>query len=149
MLFTWLVLVSAFTFVEAFILPLLVVDAPRFVEAVLGIFSGQPGEMDLGLLAAAGPLSGVLYILGALGFGVATIRAGVLPRGAGGLLVVAALAPLAVSVLPHSFQRIAAVPMGLSLLWLGLALWWERRVEVTGSVHDRDSGEVDSKRWSA
>ncbi|WP_221090921.1 hypothetical protein [Deinococcus aquaedulcis] len=119
----WLVLVAAFTFVETFVLPLLVTDAPGFVESFLRIFSGHAGPVNLGALAAAAPLSGALYMLGGLLLGLATWRAGVLPRGAGLLMMVAAFAPLMVLPLPHPLHRLAALPMGLSLLWLGVALW--------------------------
>ena len=37
----WLVLVPGFTFFEAFILPLLAIDAPTFAEGFLGIFTGS------------------------------------------------------------------------------------------------------------
>jgi hypothetical protein len=30
-------------------------------------------------------------------------------------------------VLPHTLVRSAALPMGLALVWLGYALWAERR----------------------
>ena len=75
-----------FTFVEAFILPLLATEAPKFVEGFLGIASGSAGEMNLGALAAVYALVGVLYMLGGLLFGIATFRAGILPRWAAGLL---------------------------------------------------------------
>ena len=69
----------------------------------------------------------VLYMLGGLLFGIATFRAGILPRWAAGLLAItAALTPVA-ALLPHAVQRLAAVPMGLALAWLGYALWSERR----------------------
>jgi hypothetical protein len=32
-----------------------------------------------------------------------------------------------VSLFPHPLDRIAAVPLGLGLAWLGYALWSERR----------------------
>lgn len=124
----WLALTTAFTFVEAFILPLLATEAPRFVESVLGIFTGHSGEFNLGGLAAIGPVSGVLYMLGGLLFGIATLRAGILPRWAAGLLGFGAVASLAAAVLPHGLARLLAVPVGLGLAWLGYALWSERRL---------------------
>ena len=40
----------------------------------------------------------------------------------------ATLAPLVLSLLlPQEFIRLAAVPMGVALVWLGYALWSERR----------------------
>ena len=67
-------------------------------------------------------------MLGGVLFGVATFRAGVLPRWAAGLLVVGTLLPiLGSSLVPHPFDRIFALPVGLALAWLGYALWSERR----------------------
>ncbi|MFB9327062.1 hypothetical protein ACFFSY_14125 [Paenibacillus aurantiacus] len=120
----------AFTFVEAFILPLLPDDAPGFVEGYLGIFSGGAGEANLGVLPAVAPLAGGLYILGGLLFGVAAYRAGILPRGAAALLAFATVATLSSSLLPHPLDRLLAVPMGLALVWLGYALWSGRRGKI-------------------
>jgi hypothetical protein len=108
-------------------LPHLASAAPTFVENFLGIFNGNPGEMDLGALAAIYGLVGVLYMLGGLLFGIATLRAGILPRWAAGLLAVAAALTPAAALLPHDIQRFAAIPVGLALAWLGYALWSERR----------------------
>lgn len=72
--------------------------------------------MDLGVLAAAGPLAGVL-------FGLGTVRARVLPRPAGVSLSVSARLPVVVAVLPHAMRRVAAVPTGLGFAWLEYALW--------------------------
>lgn len=118
---------TAFTFAEAVILPLLATDAPKFVEGYLGIFSGGTSEVDLGVLPAVAAVGGVLYILGGLLFGMATLRAGILPRWAGGLLAFGAVVTLTSSLLQHPLDRILAVPMGAALAWLGYALWSERR----------------------
>ncbi|MBT2292521.1 hypothetical protein J7E73_25985 [Paenibacillus albidus] len=118
----------AFTFAEAFILPLLATDAPEFVEGYLGIFSGTASQINLGALPAAAPLAGGLYILGGLLLGIATLRASILPRRAAALLAFAAVSTLASSLLPHPLDRILAVPMGLALVWLGYALWSKRGV---------------------
>jgi hypothetical protein len=117
----------AFIFAEAFIMPPLATAAPKFVEGFFGIFNGHPIEMNLGVLPAIWGLVGISYVLGSLLLGIATFRAGVLPRWAGGLLVVAAaLTPLA-ALVPHPLNRFVAVPMGLALACLGYALWSERR----------------------
>ncbi|MFO7170632.1 MAG: hypothetical protein DIU80_021595 [Chloroflexota bacterium] len=118
---------TGYVFAEAFILPVLAPAAPAFVDSFLGIVNGSPGEMGIGALPAVYAILSILYLLGGLLFGIATFRAGVLPRWPAGLLAVAAaLTPLA-ALLPHAIQRYAAVPMGLALAWLGFALWSERR----------------------
>lgn len=69
----------------------------------------------------------MLYIAGGVLFGIASLRAGILPRWPAGLLVLAsALAPVA-ALLPLEYQPMVAVPMGLALAWLCYALWSERR----------------------
>jgi hypothetical protein len=132
---TW-ALQAAFVFAEAFILPLLATSAPQFVDAVLGnLARGQASDVNLGALPLIYQLGvGVPYMLGGLVFGLATLRAGILPRWAGGLLAVTAtLTPLA-ALLPHNIQRLAAIPMGLALAALGYALWAERRAQAAQAV---------------
>ncbi|MCC6458737.1 MAG: hypothetical protein IT328_27575 [Caldilineaceae bacterium] len=123
----WLVLQAPFTFAEATILPLLVTESPAFVEGFLGIFSGYASEVSLGVLPTLWTLTGPLYILGGLLFGIATFRAAVLSRWAGGLLAVASALTLTGALLPHEFKALVAVPVGLALAWMGYALWSERR----------------------
>jgi hypothetical protein len=125
---------TGYVFAEVFILPLLATAAPQFVSSFLGIASGDAGEMNLGALATAYALVGVLYMLGGLVFGIATFRAGVLPRWPAGLLAVTALVTPAAALLPHELQRMAAVPMGIALAWLGYSLWSERRAPVSERV---------------
>ena len=123
-----------FSFAEPLILPLLTTVAPTFVESVLGMASGAGGPMNLGALAVVYQLVSVLYLLGLLLFGIATFRARILPRWAAVLL--ASSGPLAVimSQLPHQFARFAAVPMGIALVWLGFALFNERRAPASEAV---------------
>ncbi len=120
-----------FVFAQAFILPQLATTAPAFVEGWLGIIKnpGAPVEMNLGALPVLYRLAGFAgYLIGGLLFGIATFRAGVLPRWAGGLLAVAGpLGPVAVALLPYALERYVGVPLGLALVWLGYALFSERR----------------------
>jgi len=136
-------LTIGFTFAEAFILPLLATEAPKFVEGFLGIINGSASEMNLGALPAVYTLTGLLYVLGGLLFGIATLRAGILPRWAAGLLAFAAVSPpLLASLLPHPLDRILAVPMGLALAWLGYALWPERGEQASEHVPGRTSPQL-------
>ena len=45
--------------------------------------------------------------------------------------------PVALSVLPHEFLRLAAVPVGFALAWLGYALWSERREQAAEPLAGR------------
>ena len=131
----------AFVFAETFILPLLAGTTPQFVNGYLGLFNGHPVQMDLGALPALWTLAGLLYMLGGLMFGVATFRAGILPRWAGGLMAATAvLTPLA-ALLPHAIQRYAGIPMGIVVACMGYALWTERREQASGPrAHKHDEG---------
>jgi hypothetical protein len=132
-------LLMAFIFAEAFIMPPLASVAPQFVDGFLGVAGGRTSEINLGVVPVLFALAGVLYILGGLLFGIANFRAGILPRRAAILLAATAgLTPLA-SLLPHNIQRLAAMPMGLALAWLGYALWSERRVQALESVPGKES----------
>jgi hypothetical protein len=136
-------LTMAFQFAEAFISPVLATEAPKFVHGFLGIPSGHASEINLGALPAVYTLTGLLYVLGGLLFGITTLRAGILPRWAAGLLAFGAVSPLLLaSLLPHPLDRILAVPMGLALAWLGYALWSERREKASQPVPGRASPQL-------
>jgi len=134
----------AFQFVEAFVSPLLATEAPKFVEGLLGIASRHAGGMELGALPVVYALTGIAgYLLGGLLFGIATFRAGILPRWAGALLAFAVVLPLVTSsLLPHPLDRILAVPMGLALAWLGYALWSERRAHASEPISSLGSPQL-------
>jgi len=126
----------AFHFIEAFISPVVAAVAPKFVEGLLGIVTSSSSEINLGALPAVYMVTGIAgYLLGGLLFGIATFRANILPRWAGGLLAVGTILPLLASPLvQHPYDRIFAVPVGLALVWLGYALWSERREQASEPV---------------
>jgi len=128
----------AFIFSEAFVVPLLATTAPTFVDGFFGIFNGQPVEMNLGMLPALYALTGLLYMLGGLLFGIATFRAGILPRPAAALLAVVSVLTPAAALLPHEIQRLAGMPVGIALAWLGYALWAEQRMKAAASSPQMD-----------
>jgi hypothetical protein len=139
----WFVLITGFSFVEAFILPNLATESPAFVESLLGMLTGVPSTVDLGILPMLWNISGPMYILGALLFGIATLRARVMPRWAGGLLTLAAVLIPIGGMFPHEYQaKIAMIPVGLAMVWLGYTLFTERREKVSEAV----SGKVSSQR---
>ena len=74
-------------------------------------------------LAIVGSAGALLYLGGGILFAVGVLRANVLPRWTGILLIVAALASLSAAILPHELARYAAVPMGIALVALGATLF--------------------------
>jgi len=74
-------------------------------------------------------------------FGIATFRARVLPRWAGGLLaLVAVLVPVGGMVPPEYQAKLIMIPLGLAVAWLGLALTSERRLKTSESLIDQRTG---------
>jgi hypothetical protein len=117
----------AFSFAEALILPLVVSDAPAFVENFNGLFNGEGTDGTLGALESISLVAGVLYLAGGVLFGIAVLRARILWSWGAILLIAGALiAPLA-GLVPHEVGRFAAIPVGLALIGLGLSLWSERK----------------------
>jgi hypothetical protein len=133
----------AFQFVEAAILPPLATVAPAFVEGFQGIVTGHVSEVSLGALPAVYSLTGFVgYVLGGLLFGIATLRAGILPRWAAGLLAFAAVSVIAAPLLGHPLDRVLAVPMGLALAGLGIGLFSERREQASESPSGEERRQV-------
>jgi hypothetical protein len=125
------VLTALFTFAEVTILPLLATETPTLAEGFIGIFTSSAGETNFGVLANLWTLTGTLYILGGLLFGIATFRAGILPRLAAGLLAVGSVLSPVAALLPPEHEPKVAVPVGIALAWLGYALWSERRKQAS------------------
>ena len=139
----WLVLILAFTFFEVFILPLLATEAPTFAAGFLGMFTSTASEMNLGALPTLWLLTAPLYMLGGLLFGIATFRAGILPRWAAGLLAVGTtLGPVVAALLPLEHQPKVALPVGIALAWLGYALWSEPREQISAPVPGKASPQL-------
>jgi hypothetical protein len=117
---------SGFVFTEWLVLPQLAASEPNFVDSLLGISSGASPTVDVGALSPVYTTVGILYLIGGIVFGIATVRARVLPRWPAILLAVTALLTPAAILLPHAIQRLAAIPMGIAFICLGYALWSEK-----------------------
>lgn len=118
---------AAFVFIETFLLPVLAEPVPQLVTSLLGVVNSTPGSMNLGALPAVYAVVSVCYLLGCLLVGIATLRAGILPRWPAALLAGAGpLAMIMVALLPHQLERLAAMPMGFAVIWLGYAVWAEQ-----------------------
>lgn len=128
-----LLITAAFTFVEAFIEPILAGATPAIVSGLLGMVEGAPSDFDLGALPAIYSVSSALFLGGCIVFGIATIRARILSRPAAALFAfgIIAAAPLTAAI---DTPRVAAVPIGLGLAWLGASLWSRRRSPAAGPL---------------
>src|SRR5690349_342884 len=72
---------TGYVFVEGFVLPVLSDTAPGFISSLLGMVNPKsPVTVDVGALGPIYAAIGICYMLGGLIFGIATVRAGVLPR---------------------------------------------------------------------
>ena len=126
-----------YAFAEPTILPLLAPLAPTFVASVMGMSSGAGGPVALGAFEVVFRIVSVLYLLGLVLFGIAIFRARILPRAASVLLAISGPLAAVMSLLPHQFARFAAVPMGISLIWLGYSLLTERRTPAAEPIPAR------------
>lgn len=114
---------TGYVFTELLVLPSLAGVSPELVDSFLSIVNQHPPTLDIGQFGTVYNVLGLLYLVGGILFGVATLRAGVFPRVPSLLLAVAAIVTPAAALLPHDLQRYAAVPMGIAFIWLGFALW--------------------------
>lgn len=130
---------TGYVFTELFVLPPLAAVSPELVDSFLSIVNQHPGTLDIGQFGTVYNIVGLLYLLGGILLGVATLRAGVLPRVPSALLALAALATPAAALLPHELQRYAAVPMGIAFIWLGFALWSSRRTAASGTLQPAEA----------
>jgi hypothetical protein len=100
-----------------FIFPWLTQNAPKLADG--------PSALNFFF-----PLAGLLNLIGALLFGVATIRAGILSRAATILLLVAAVLGFAANFVPlPSISSITTALTFIALAWFGYTLISKQRVE--------------------
>lgn len=138
------VLEAGVEFMGGFVLPALADDSPGYVDDLLAASTGGSASGDIGLLQTVFAVVGVCYIGGGLVFGVALFRAGVLARWAALLLAASTVSTVALTVLPESFNRPLAIPMGIALVGLGLSLH-----HLGGTVDEPSSSAVSAGRSAA
>jgi hypothetical protein len=113
--------------IAATVLPSLTDSNPGYVNDVIVASAGGAPDGDIGGLQTLFNLTGFGYMVGGLLFGIALFRAGILARWAAALLTVGTVATAALAVLPESFNRPMAVPVGIALIGLGVSLWRNHR----------------------
>ena len=105
------------------VLPTLLDSDPGYVMDVVNAAAGGTPDGDIGGMQVVLNVAGAGYILGGLLFGIALFRTAILPRWASALLAVSTVGTAALAVLPDAFNRPLAVPEGIALIGLGVALW--------------------------
>ena len=126
------------SFIEPTVLPLLTTTAPTFVESMLQLSSGTGVPTNLGSLTNVYSLASILYVLGSLLFGIAMFRARILPREAAALFAVSGpLAGTMFTLLPYHLVQLTSIPIGAAMVWLGYALFSERREKKSASLLDQ------------
>jgi hypothetical protein len=117
--FGWLGTVGFILVVTACVVIALGGLAIVFVDGVL--------KAPVGVLDSIHPVE-LLLIIGAVLFSMATMRAGLLPRGGALLIIVGALGFFGIAfagIAPEWFISVAVVLSGAGWAWLGYALWSE------------------------
>jgi hypothetical protein len=117
--------------ISAYVLPSLVNLAPGYVNDILVAAAGGTPVGDIGAMKTVLAVTGVGYMVGGLIFGIALFRARILARWASALLAVGTIATVSLAVLPESFNRPMAVPVGVALVGLGVSLWRDQRISGT------------------
>jgi hypothetical protein len=126
------------SFIEPTVLPLLTTVAPTFVESALQLSRGTGVPTNLGGLTTVYSLASILYVLGSLLFGIAMFRARILPRGAAVLLAISGpLAGTMFTLLSYQLVQLTSLPIGAAMIWLGYALFSERRGKQSASLLDQ------------
>ena len=105
------------------VLPTLLDSDPGYVMDVVNAAAGGTPDGDIGGMQVVLNVAGAGYILGGLLFGIALFRTAILPRWASALLAASTVGTAALAVLPDAFNRPLAVPEGIALIGLGVALW--------------------------
>lgn len=113
--------------IVGYVLPTLATTDPGYVQSYLDAAMGNSPAGDIGSMQVLFMITGIGYSVGGLLFGVALYRAGLLARWASALFAAGTLAALALAVLPESFSRPLAVPVGIALIGLGHSLWVRSR----------------------
>ncbi len=128
--------------IEAFVQPVIASSDPAFVQGMLDMVHGHPTDADLGVIPLVWNAASAGFLGGTLLFGAANFRAGVLSRWASAIFAVGllAMAPL-VGVIGN--PRLAAVPVGIGLAWLGYSLWAQRGRPARAPVPSAAEAQVD------
>jgi len=111
--FIGLALVAGEVFFDTYIFPILMAEVPDLLTGPLGV----------GPVTLIFQLTSAFFVLGFILFGIATLRAGILPRWGALLVTVGSLYGVGRLPIPDLVRTLGAAAFGLGLAWLGYALW--------------------------
>lgn len=126
------------------VVPSIAGTSPGYVSDVLAAATSGPVHGDIGLMSVLAALGGAGFIGGGLVFGIGVVRAGVLARWAGWLLIAGTVATATIPLLPQVNQRLFAIPPSIALIGLGWSVW--RTVGGT-SVRAEPALGMDAGAW--
>jgi hypothetical protein len=132
--------------IVATVLPVVARTDPGYVQDYLDGAMGNSPAGDIGHVPDLFMVTGMGYAVGGLLFGIALFRAGVLARWASALFAAGTVSALALSVLPESFSRPFAVPVGIALMGLGTSLWRSSRAQTGADTAPAPSAEPATVR---
>lgn len=121
--------------IEAVVQPLVASSDPEFVQGMLDMVHGHPTDADLGAIPLVWSASSAAFLGGTVLFGIANFRAGILSRWASAIFAVGLFATAPVAGLLGN-PRVAAIPVGIGLAWLGYSLWADGRRHVHAGAQE-------------
>jgi len=121
-----LVLTTFGTAIEALVQPVIASSAPAFVQGMMDMIDGRPTEADLGVIPVLWQVASASFLAGTLLFGAANFRANVLSRWASAIFAAGLVVSLPLATLV-GMPRLAALPIGFGLAWLGYSLLTRER----------------------
>jgi hypothetical protein len=115
-------LLTAFgTAIEALVQPVIASSAPAFVQGMMDMIHGHPTDADLGVIPVLWNVASACFLAGTVLFGAANFRANILSRWASAIFAAGLVVSLPIATL-IGMPRLAALPIGFGLAWLGYSL---------------------------
>jgi hypothetical protein len=124
-----LLMTAAGTAIEAFVQPVIASSSPAFVQGMMDMIERRPTQADLGFIPALWDLASAFFLGGTILFGAANFRAKILSRWASAIFAAGLAVSLPIATLV-GMPRLAALPIGLGLAWLGYSLLTHERGSV-------------------
>jgi hypothetical protein len=121
-----LLLTAAGTAIEAFVQPVIASSAPGFVQGMMDMIHGHPTDADLGAIPLLWNVASACFLAGTVLFGAANFRANILSRWASAVFAAGLVVSLPLATLV-GMPRLAALPIGFGLAWLGYSLLTRQR----------------------